>query len=249
MSERPIQVSRQDGITVVTLDRPPANALDPSLLSAGAEVVDELLADPPEAVVLTGRGAFFSGGADLRVVPELTPEDQAELTRTFNCMFSGWYQFPRPVVAAVNGHAVAGGLVLALCADHRVVGRSGRFGLTEVKVGIPFPSVAMAIVQGELVPPVVRRLVFRAELFDSDTAMRLDLFDEQVDDDQVLDRAIAVAHELASLPRSTYEIVKKRVRIDALDRGRGQLGGAETAAGAVAEARQAARKVLDARKE
>jgi enoyl-CoA hydratase len=238
-------MSQQDDVTVVTLDRPPANALDPSLLRAGAEVVDELLADPPGAVVLTGTGAFFSGGADLRVVPELTPEEQAELTRTFNRMFSGWYQLPRPVVAAVNGHAVAGGLVLALCADYRVVGRSGRFGLTEVKVGIPFPSAAMAIVQGELVAPVVRRLVFRAELFDSSTAMELDLFDELVDDDQVLDRAIAVAHELASLPPSTYEIVKKRLRIDALDRGRGQLGGASAAGDAIAEARQAAAKVLD----
>lgn len=245
MSERPIRVSRQDEITVVTLDRPPAHALDPSLLSAGAEVIDELLADPPGAVVLTGSGAFFSGGADLRVVPELAPADQAELTRTFNRMFSGWYQFPRPVIAAVNGHAVAGGLVLALCADYRVVGRAGRFGLTEVKVGIPFPSVAMAIVQGELVPPVVRRLVFRAELFDSATAMQLDLFDEQVDDDQVLDRAMALAHEFAALPRATYEIVKKRLRIDALDRGRGQLGGAEAAGDAIAEARAAARTVLD----
>jgi enoyl-CoA hydratase len=241
-----IRLSRHDDITVVTLDRPPANALDPSLLTAGAETVDQLLADPPGAVVLTGSGAFFSGGADLRLVPELSPEDQAALTRTFNRMFSGWYQLPRPVVAAVNGHAVAGGLVLALCADYRVVGRSGRFGLTEVKVGIPFPSAAMAIVQGELVAPVVRRLVLRGELFDSSTAMELDLFDEQVEDDQVLDRAIEVARELSSLPRSTYEIVKKRLRIDALDRGRGQLGGAEAAGDATAEARQVAAKVLDA---
>src|SRR5687767_14284056 len=75
MSERPIRVSRKGEVTVVTLDRPPANALDPSLLRAGAEIVDELLADPPGAVVLTGSGAFFSGGADLRVVPDLTPAD------------------------------------------------------------------------------------------------------------------------------------------------------------------------------
>jgi enoyl-CoA hydratase len=234
---------------VATIDRPPANALDPALLRAGAALVEELRVDPPGAVVLTGTGAFFSGGADLRVVPDLAPEDQAELTRTFNLMFAGWYQFPRPVVAAVNGHAVAGGLVLALCADYRVVGRSGRFGLTEVKVGIPFPSSAMAIVQGELVAPVVRRLIFRAELFDSSTAMDLDLFDEQVDDENVLERAVEVAQELAALPRSTYEIVKKRLRIDALDRGRGQLGGAQAAGAAVNEARHAAAKVLDARPE
>ena len=242
-------MERRGDVTVVTLDRPPANALDPALLTAGAEVVQDLLADPPGAVVLTGSGAFFSGGADLRVVPDLSPEDQAALTRTFNAMFAGWYHLPRPVVAAVNGHAVAGGLVLALCSDHRIVGQSGRFGLTEVKVGIPFPSVAMAIVQGELTAPVVRRLVFGAQLFDSRTAMELDLFDELVDDDRVLDRAIEVAEDLAALPRSTYEIVKKRLRMDALDRGRGQLGGADAAGAATANALGAARKVLDSREE
>ena len=245
MSSPLIHVSRRDDVTVVTLDRPPANALDPALLSAGAELVRDLLADPPGAVVLTGSGAFFSGGADLRVVPDLPAQEQAALTRTFIAMVAGWYHLPRPVVAAVNGHAVAGGLVLALCADHRVVGHSGRFGLTEVKVGIPFPSVAMAIVQGELTAPVVRRLVFGAQLFDSRTALELDLFDEQIDDDRVLDRAVDVARELAALPRSTYELVKQRLRAGALDRGRGQLGGANAAGTAVAEARVAAQKVLD----
>lgn len=227
------------------IDRPPANALDPALLSAGAQMVDDLLVDPPGAVVMTGTGAFFSGGADLRVVPDLSPDDQAELTRTFNRMFSGWYQFPRPVVAAVNGHAVAGGLVLALCADVRVVGRSGRFGLTEVKVGIPFPSVAMAIVQGELAAPVARRLVLGAELFGSDTAMELDLFDEQIDDGDVLGRALEIARERAAFPRSTYQIVKQRLRLAALDRGRGQFGGAGAAGKAISESALAASKVLD----
>ena len=244
-----IRLSQHDDVTVVTIDRPPANALDPSLLKAGAEMIEQLAADPPGAVVLTGAGAFFSGGADLRAVPELSAQAQAALTRTFNLMFAGWYHFPRPVVAAVNGHAVAGGLVLALCADYRVVGPSGRFGLTEVKVGIPFPSVAMAIVQGELAPPTVRRLVFRAELFDSQTAMELDLFDELVDADRVVDRAIEVARELAALPRATYGLVKQRLRAAALDRGRGQFGGAGTAGAAISEAADAAKKVLDRRSE
>ncbi len=153
------------------------------------------------------------------------------------------------MVTAVNGHAVAGGLVLALCGDHRVVGTSGRFGLTEVKVGIPFPSVAMAIVQGELTPPVARRLVLRAELFDSQTAMDLDLFDERVDDDRVVDRAIEVADELAAFPSATYELVKLRLRADALERSRGRFGGAAASAEAIAEASTAAKKVLDLRSE
>src|SRR5206468_1159438 len=97
-------------------------------------------------------------------VPELPRDELAALARDVNAMFAGWYTFPRPVVTAVNGHAVAGGLVLALCGDVRIGPASGQFGLTEVKAGIPFPSAAMAIVRGELAPGPLRRLMLRGEL-------------------------------------------------------------------------------------
>lgn len=246
MSDTPVRADTlAGGIVLVTIDRPPANALDPSMLRCSLDVLEQIMSDAPAAVVVTGTGRFFSSGADLRVVPDLPPEELADLTRAINHVFATWYELPRPMVAAVNGHAVAGGLIIALCADHRVVGRSGKFGLTEVKVGIPFPSVAMAIVQNELSPPVLRRLVFGTQLFDSATALELDLFDEVVDDDQVLDRAIEVARDLAALPRSTYALVKRRLRSGVLERSRGSFGGASEAAGATAEAREAARKVLD----
>jgi enoyl-CoA hydratase len=243
------RLSNDGEVQILAIDRPPANALGPDLVREGAEIFEGWMASPPPALVITGTGAFFSAGADLRVVPDLPAGEMASLSRYMNVVFANLYQFRRPVVAAVNGHAVAGGLVLALCADHRVVGQSGRFGLTEVKVGIPFPSAAMAVVQGELTPAVVRRLVFGSELFDARTAIEYDIFDEQVDDDRVLDRAIEVAHQFASLPQSTYEIVKNRLRFDAFDRTRGVFGGADAAGPATAEARQAARKVLDSREE
>ncbi len=132
-----VRLEQRGAVAVVTIDRPPANALDPSLLADGLAALGELTAQRPGAVVMTGAGAFFSGGADLRVVPALTPEEQGDMARGINRLFAGWYGFPRPVVMAVNGHAVAGGLILALCGDHRVVGEAGQFGLTEVKAGIP----------------------------------------------------------------------------------------------------------------
>ena len=244
MSSPLLPTTDHDGVTVITINRPPANALDPELLGASVEVLEDLMADPPDALVLTGSSGFFSAGADLRVVPALAPDEQAALARTINTLFAGWYDFPRPMVAAVNGHAVAGGLVMALCADYRVVGRSGRFGLTEVKVGIPFPSAAMAVVQRELTAPIIRRLVFGTELFDAETAIDYGIFDEQVDDELVLDRAIEKAHELAALPQSTYAAVKKRLHAGAFEQ-RGQFGGAAAAGLATAESATAARKVLD----
>ena len=244
-----MRLTDHGGIALVTMDRPPANAIDPELLAASGEVLEQLMADPPDAIVMTGTGAFFSAGADLRLVPTLVAEAQAELSRSINTVFAGWYEFPRPMVAAVNGHAVAGGLIIALCADYRVVGRSGKFGVTEVKVGIPFPSAAMAVMQSELTAPVVRRLVFRTELFDAQTAVDLDIFDETVDDDAVLDRAMAVAREMAALPRATFSLVKQRLRAGVVERTRGMFGGANQTAEATAEAIEAAHKALDSRQE
>ncbi|MEY2421263.1 MAG: enoyl-CoA hydratase [Acidimicrobiaceae bacterium] len=243
-----IHVTSQDGITILRIDRPPANALDPTLLNAGVEAVEGLMAAPPDALVITGTGRFFSSGADLRVVPDLPADEQANLSRSISFLFASMYRFPRPVVTAVNGHAVAGGLVIALCGDYRVVGTSGQFGLTEVKVGIPFPSAAMAVVQRELTAPIVRRLVFGTELFDAHTAVQYDIFDEVVGDDAVLDRAIEKAREFAALPQATYAAVKARLRDDAFEK-RGLFGGAGAASAAVTESSDAARKVLDARSE
>lgn len=241
-----IAVEAADDVTVVRIQRPPANAMEPGLLAAGADVVAELRTARPAAVVITGTGDFFSGGVDLKLAPTLSPEEQRGMVSGINRLFHEWYGFPGPVVAAVNGHAVAGGMILALCADHRVGSRSGRYGLTEVRVGAPYPVAALAVVRAELAPGSARRLVLGGELVDAEAALSLGLVDELADADAVLDRAIAVAHELAALPAATYEIVKGQLRgadLEAIATGierdplaRGWLGD-ETA--------DAARAVLD----
>jgi len=238
-----VEVSQQGAVTVVRMMRPPANAFDPELVGDLIETLSSLEDAPPRAVVLTGSNGFFSGGADLRVVPALPPDQQAEMARGMNRVFAGWHTFPRPVVCAVSGHAVAGGFVLALCGDYRVASTSGRFGLTEVKVGIPYPSAAMTVVKVELAAPVARRLVMRGELVDASTCVELQAFDEVVPDDQVLGRAVEMAAELAELPPVTYGLVKQRLRSE---HGRPEmLAGAAAAAEAMAEAPEAARRVLE----
>jgi enoyl-CoA hydratase len=212
-----VNVQERDGIALVTIDRPPANAMDGDLLEQGRAVLDDLGPREPGAVVVTGREAFFSGGADLKMVPTLDEAGQRRMVTGINRLFAGWYSFPRPVVCAVNGHAIAGGLILALCGDHRVVGSEGKFGLTEVRVGIPYPAAAMAVVRAELSPPAARALALRAELHDAAGAMALGLFDEQVAQDAVLDRALEVAGEMAALPSAVYEMAKRQVRGDVID--------------------------------
>ena len=130
-----------------------------------------------------------------------------------NRLFLAWYGFPRPVVCAVNGHAIAGGLILALCGDYRVCARGdAKLGLTELRAGIPYPAAAMAIVKAELEPPAVRVLALGAELVGPDAALELGLVDELAEPDAVLPRAVEVAEGYAALPRAAYARVKDQVR-------------------------------------
>jgi enoyl-CoA hydratase len=196
----------------VRIDRPPANALDPTLLSEGRRLLDELDSAQPRAVVLTGREGFFSAGVDLKLAPTLDARGQREMVDGISRLFAGWYALARPVVCAVNGHAIAGGLILALCADYRVATGQGRFGLTEARTGVPYPAVAMAIVKAELTPAVARELVLRAHLVDARTALELGLLDELTEPDRLLSRALELAEELARLPAAAYATVKRQLR-------------------------------------
>jgi enoyl-CoA hydratase len=153
---------------------------------------------------------------DLKVAPTLGPQGQREAVAGINALFAAWYAFPRPVVAAVNGHAIAGGLILALCADYRVgTAGPGRYGLTELKVGFPYPAVAIAVVRAELSPAAARKLALRAHLVDAAQAVELGLLDELVKGDPV-PRAIALARELAQLPAAAYEQTKRQLRAETI---------------------------------
>ena len=202
-------------VALVRVDRPPANALDLELLAEGSAALESLRADDPGAVVVVGRDGFFSAGVDLKAVPGLDREGQRAMVEGINRLFLGWYSFPRPVVCAVNGHAIAGGLILALCGDHRVGSGVGKLGLTELRAGIGYPAAAMAIVRAELTPPAVRALALRAELVDSGpAAVELGLLDELVSPDELLERALERAAAFAALPRSAYGRVKDQLRGD-----------------------------------
>jgi enoyl-CoA hydratase len=224
---RHIHIEEAGDVAVVRIDRPPANAMDLELLAEGHEVRERLAADDPAAVVLVGRERFFSAGMDLKAAPQLSPSEQRGTVDGINRLFLGWYSFPRPVVAAVNGHAVAGGLILALCADHRVCATEGRLGLTELRAGLPYPLAAISVVRSELSPIAARRLVLGASLVEPPEALALGVVDEVRPADEVLPRALEVATEMAALPSASYGVVKRQLRgpaIEALERALG--GGA-----------------------
>ncbi len=212
-----VSVDAQGDVAIVRMDRPPANAMSPELLEAAAGVLGELARDEPGAVVLTGRPGFFSAGADLKLIPTLDADGQRRMVEGINRMASGWYGFMRPVVAAVNGHAIAGGMVLVLCADHRIGSTQGRFGLTEVAVSVPYPVAAAAVVRAELGPAGARRAVLDAQLMSAQDALALGFFDELAPPDDVVQRALEVATVRAALPRRAFALAKEQLRRATLD--------------------------------
>jgi enoyl-CoA hydratase len=212
MAARYVSVEQRGDVALVRVDRSPANALDLDLLAEGHAVLRELARAEPGAAVMVGREGFFSAGVDLKLAPTLDRDGQREMVEAINRLITGWYGFPRPLVCAVNGHAIAGGLILALCGDHRVGPTEGRFGLTELKVGVPYPAAAIEVVRAELSPPAARELTLRAHLVGPQRALELGLLDEIHPPEQVLERALSVAEELAALPARAYETVKRQVR-------------------------------------
>lgn len=201
-----------DGVAIVTADRPPANAMDVTLLGDLVAAIDDIAADPPEALVLSGRPGFFSAGADLKAVPSYGAAEQRDMVHGINRMALGVYALPCPVVGAITGHAIAGGLVLAVCTDLRVASGAGRYGLTEVKVGVPYPQAAIGVVQAELPPAALRLFAFGNGLHDAETCLRLGIFDEVVAPDAVLPRALEIARELAAMPGDVYARTKADLR-------------------------------------
>jgi enoyl-CoA hydratase len=206
-----------DGILVLAIDRPPANAMDLTLLREIVAAMARLIDEAPRALVLAGRPGCFSAGADLKAVPGYGPAEQREMVTLINAMALGGYELAFPVIGAITGHAIAGGMVLALCADIRVASAGGRYGLTEVQVGVPYPQAAIGVVRAELSPQAARLLALGSELTDAAECERLGVFDEVHDAEDVLPRALHLAERLAKLPPEVYARTKRDLRGPALE--------------------------------
>ena len=209
-----------DGIALVRFDRPPVNAIDIAVTEELGVLASELERKPPKAIVLIGTGATFSAGLDLKAVPTYGPAERKSLVLSINRMVRRMYGLPCPVVAAVNGHAMAGGLVMALACDLRVAAAGGaKLALSEVNVGIPFPLGPMLVVN-DIVSGAVRRvLALFGRVFDPEAARAAGLVDVVVAPERLLARARERARELASL--RGYAAIKAQLRaatLAALDR-------------------------------
>lgn len=210
------EINTDGGIAVVRMMHGKVNALDGEFLRAFTAEFTELQRENVDAVVLTGNDSVFSAGADLFRVRDEGPAYVQSSLPALSDAFLTLFTFPRPVVAAVNGHAIAGGAIFACACDYRVMARGATIGLGELRVGVPFPAAALEIVRFATRPSALQELVYLAESYDGEGALARRLVDELTDPDQVLVRSIELAQRLARIPAATFRHTKAALRRDAL---------------------------------
>jgi enoyl-CoA hydratase len=210
---------RSAGVRWLTLDRPPANAENETLLADLLAAVEQAGADPTvRAVVLTGAGKFFSGGFDLS--PPRRDDEEAVVTTTlFRDVHVRLLMLPKPTIAMMNGHAIAGGLVLVLACDYRL-GLDGdyRIGLNEVAIGAAYPKVALEIVRLRLSHQRAAELLLGAALYPASQAIRLGVVDELLAADKLEDTVLRRATRMGSFPREAYAHAKLALTADVVAR-------------------------------
>jgi enoyl-CoA hydratase len=206
------------GVLLMRIEHGKANTLDRELLADLTAALERLDHDEAlRAAVLTGTGHIFSAGVDLQrllaggaaYVRTFVPLLGATLHRLFACA--------KPVVAAVNGHAIAGGCVLAAACDYRLMARGpGTVGVPELRVGLPFPLVAIEILRFATSTAHLQELVYLGATYTTDAAYERGLVDELVPAEAVVERALAVAARLAAEPVARFRLTKRQLRAPAL---------------------------------
>jgi enoyl-CoA hydratase len=215
----------REDIAVLRLAYGKVSALDPAFCEGLASEIERLEYQPFNAVVLTGTGSAFSAGVDLHQLLNGGADYVRRFLPLMETLFRALLVLPKPLVAAVNGHAIAGGCIMAAAADHRVMARGpGRIGVPELLVGVPFPRLPLEIIAARVSPAVLRQVIYSGRTAHADEAVSIGFVDEAVEADQLLDRAITVARELSAIPPRTFALTKAALTEGVLARVRASAG-------------------------
>ena len=198
----------------LTLSGPGKNSLATALMQG---ILAEVRAAAGRPLLLTGAGDAFSAGLNLREVAALDPHGMEQFLCLLDDVIDALYGYPGPTVAAVNGHAIAGGCVLVLCCDVRIAVNDARvrIGLNEVPLGLEFPPKILALARRRVPAHALQRVVLEGGLHDPATALSLGLVDELADD--VVAHARACLERLGAHPRAVYAATKRTLRGGTLD--------------------------------
>lgn len=218
-----LDIIRHDAIVELHLARPPVNALDSDLVRRLRTAVESAPAQGASGLLLSGRPGMFSAGLDVPALLQLKREELVAFWQEFFGLCAALASSPIPVVAAIGGHSPAGGAVLAIFCDYRVMAKSSdpakpfRIGLNEVQVGLSVPECIQFALRRLIGGYRAERLMVSGTLLDAEQALAIGLVDELTDADQVVTRALAWLHDLLKLPPQAMSTTRLLCRSDLIN--------------------------------
>ena len=214
MTYSTLQFATEGELGTITLNRPDKrNAISPEMIGDLMGVLDEAERSSARVVILTGAGSAFCAGMDLEALRNLTTQTQeqhAADAERMGQMFYRVYSFPKPLIAAVNGPAIAGGTGLATLADFTLAVPEARFGYTEARIGF-LPAVVSVFLLRQVGEKITRELLLTGKIFDATEARRLGLVTEIVPGDKLMDAARELGHTLAALSPTSLTMTKRLI--------------------------------------
>ena len=207
-----IDVNYNKFVAVVKLNRGVTNAMNAELIRELADTLEKLRTMPDvRAIVLSSNNEkFFSIGLDIPQLYDLAEEAFREFYKAFNRVCMELYTLPKPTVAGITGHAIAGGCILALCCDYRMIAEGRKLmGLNEIKLGVPVPYVADCILKSIVGRREAQEMMKSGEFYQSEVLLKKGLVDEVVPQAEVIARAMEKAEILSSMPPEVYRKTKE----------------------------------------
>jgi len=208
-----IETSRVEDTFILRMAHGRANAMDTEMMRALRRALDQPVRSDARAIAITGTGTIFSAGVDLFQVLHGGRAYLEEFLEQLSGAFRELFLVPKPVVAAINGHAIAGGCIVACACDRRVMALgSGRIGLPELRVGVPFPISATEILRHAIGPRRAQEAMLMGNNVEAAGAIEHGFVDELVEPPQLMTRALEIAALLGAAPPASYARTKLDLR-------------------------------------
>ena len=222
-----VEVTRAEDVAVLTLHRGKVNAFNAAVVDELQAALDELAGDPSAgALVITGHGKFFSFGLDVPELYSLSPEDFADFLGAFTRLYTSIFVYPKPVIAAINGHAIAGGCMVAIACDRRLMARGkARIGLNEITFGSTVFAGSVEMLRACTGQRGAEEVLITGSMFDPPAALAIGLVDAVHPVDELMGAALAEARVMAGRDPDAFRNMRKLLRGHIADNMRRQEAG------------------------
>lgn len=209
----------EDGIARITMDDGKANAMNREFFEEMGKSMDQAESDRAKALVITGRPGFFSGGLDLKLLPTLSASEMGDFFITFARTMLRVFSFPVPTIAAITGHAIAGGAMLAFACDRRfALDGPYRIQMNETLIGIPLPSWMFLIARSAIPSQWRNEALLHARAYNPNEALERGILDAVAQDaDNLASQVKAATAEMLSLNLPAYAVSKKNLRQEEIE--------------------------------